>query len=299
MKILICNDGSEQGERAVRVGAEIAAGCQAEVTLLGISESAGTSKTIVESLQRGQSLLEDKKIHAELVTKTGDPIEEIRRRTQEHHFDLVIIGAVRKENRGLFWMSPKSYKLIKEIPSPVLTVAGKVTTITRVLICSGGKRYIDNAVHLSGQIARATKATVTLLHVMPEPPALYAHLPRMEETTEWLLNSRSELGLNLRYGKESLEALGVAAEVRLRQGSVLEQILREVHQGNYDLVVTGSALSRSLRTYMLGDISREIVNRANCAILVVRGKGKPKEPHFSLRGLFRAPLPNPPLKEKE
>ena len=69
MKILICSDGSEQAERALRVGALIAAGCAAEVTLLGIMETAGKSEALLESLTRGQALLEDKKIHAELITK--------------------------------------------------------------------------------------------------------------------------------------------------------------------------------------------------------------------------------------
>src|SRR5438105_952860 len=109
MKILMCSDGSEQAERAIRLGAEIASGCQAEVTLLGISETAGESKMLVETLQRSQSLFEEKKIHAELITKTGDPIEEIVRRSEEVEYDLVIIGAVRKESQGPFWMSSKSY----------------------------------------------------------------------------------------------------------------------------------------------------------------------------------------------
>jgi nucleotide-binding universal stress UspA family protein len=76
----------------------------------------------------------------------------------------------------------------------------------------------------------------------------------------------------MREAKASLEALGVAVEVRLREGSVLPEILSEIEQGGYDLTVTGSALSRSLRTYVLGDISREIVNRAGCAVLVVRSR---------------------------
>ena len=286
MKFLICSDGSEQADRAIRLGAAIAAGCQAEVTLFGIAESEGSNKTILDSLQRGQSLLEDKKIHAELITKSGDPIEEIVRRTEEARYDLVVIGAVRKAERGSFWMSSKAYKIIKEIKPPVLSVAGKSTTITRVLICSGGKRYIERAVALAGQIARAMSAPVTLLHVMPEPPAIYAHLPRIDETASWLLNSRSELGLTLRHEKEMLESLGVRAEVHLRRGSVLGEILREIDEGSYDLVVTGSALSRSLRTYVLGDISREIVNRANCAVLVARGQETPDDFRFSLRGLF-------------
>ena len=287
MKFLICSDGSAQAERAIRLGAAIAAGCQAEVTLFGISESEGSNKTIVDSLQRGQSLLAEKKINAELITKSGNVVDEIVRRTEEAQYDLIIIGAARKAPRGSFWMSSKSYEIIKRIKPPVLSVAGRSSTIKQVLICSGGKRYIERAVALAGQIARSMGASVTLLHVMPDPPAIYAHLPRIEETADWLLNSRSELGLTLRHGKEMMEVLGVPADVRLRRGSVLEEILREIHDGSYDLVVTGSGLSRSLRTYVLGDISREIVNRANCAVLVARSAEIPHSFGSSIRGLFR------------
>lgn len=290
MKILICNDGSEQAERAMHLGTVIAAGCQAEVTLLGIKETAGDSETL-DSLKRGQALLEDKKIQAELVTKSGKPIEEIIKRTHETAYDLVVIGAVRKSARGSFWMSSKTYKLIKEIRPPVLSVAGKSTTISRILICSGGKSYIDDAVHLTAEIARGVAATVTLLHVASEPPDILAHLPRMEQDTDLLLRSQSELGQNLRLEKQTLEKIGVATEVKLRHGSVLGEILQEIRGGNYDLVVTGSAPSRSLRTYVLGDISREIVNRATCAVLVGRSQQIPAAPHFPFKWFSRTPRP--------
>ena len=280
MKILICNDGSEQAERAMRLGAMIAAACQAEVTLLGIQESQGASQALLDSLTRGQSLLEDKKIHAELITKSGKPIEEIVRRTRETVYDLVVVGAARKETRGAFWMSSKSYKLIKEVRSPVLSVAGETTSISRILICSGGKRYIDDAVLLTRKIAAGLNATVTLLHVTSEPPGILAHLARMEQDAEFLLRSQSELAQNLRREKETLEAMSVRTEAKLRHGGVLDQVLREIREGNYDLVVTGSALSRSFRTYILGDITREILNRATCAVLVARGQ--PIASHFKL-----------------
>lgn len=276
MKFLICSDGSEQAERAMRVGAFLAAGCQAEVTLLGISETPGKPDTLLESLQRGQALLADKKIQAELVTKAGEPIAEIVKRTEECAYDLVVIGAVRKEARGPFWMSSKSYKIIKEIKPPVLSVAGKSGPIKKILICSGGKTYIDSAVDLAGRLAKGVGAHVALLHVMPDLPAIYSSLPMMAISSEALLNSGSELGLNLRHEKEALEKEGVAAGVVLRHGSVLEEILKEIRTGDYDLVVTGSALSHNLRSYVLGDISREIVNRTACAVLVTRAQVPPQ-----------------------
>jgi nucleotide-binding universal stress UspA family protein len=287
MKLLLCSDGSEQGERCVRVGAAVAAGVGAEVTLLGISERRGESKSLLESLGRSQTLLQDKRVQCELVTRSGEPIEEIRRQTREHHYDLVVIGAVRKQPLGLYWMSSKSYKIIKAIQPPVLSVAGKITAIKRILICSGGKRFIENAVRLTGTIARGTGAAVSLLHVMPEAPAIFAHLPRMEESVPWLLRSSSELGLNLKHEKELLEKEGVPVEIRLRDGSVLEEILREVNDGGYDLVVTGSAPSLSLRSYVLGDISREIVNRTSCAVLVTRSEFGPEDSAFGFGRFWR------------
>jgi nucleotide-binding universal stress UspA family protein len=199
---------------------------------------------------------------------------------------LVIIGAARKETRGLFWLSSKAYKIVKEVQPPVLIVAGKTLGLKRGLICSGGKTYIDDAVNLTGRIARGVGAAITLLHVLPEAPAIYAHLPRMQETPDWLLRSNSELGVNLRREKETLEALGVVSEVKLRRGTVLEEILKEIREGAYDLVVTGSALSHGLRTYVLGDVSREIVNRATCPILVVRSREQTGESHPRLRGFW-------------
>src|SRR6516164_6828715 len=114
MKILICNDASEQAERALLLGSSIAVGCHAEVTLFGIRESRGADDHLLDSLKRGQAAFESKGIRAELITKTGNPIREIVRHTVETKYDLVVIGAVRKQSHGRFWLSSKSYKIIKQ-----------------------------------------------------------------------------------------------------------------------------------------------------------------------------------------
>lgn len=285
MKILICSDGSEPAEKATHVGALIAAACDAEATLLGIIETPGNTDAILDALRRGLQWLEEKKIHAELVTITGQPIPEIIRRTQETHFDLVVIGAMLKGARGPYWMSSKTYRIIKSIHPPVLVVMEKTTAIKRILICTGGRRYIENAVALAGQIAHGMQASVTLLHVMPEPPAMYARLHRLEVDVSAVLNSKSDLGRNLREQKQALESLGVPTEVKMRQGTVIHEIFEELHAGNYDLIVAGSSLTRgNLRTYALGSVTREIVNRVSCAVLVVRGGVKTEGIVQSLSG---------------
>jgi nucleotide-binding universal stress UspA family protein len=276
MKILVCIDGSEQADRAVRLAAEIALSSQAEVTLLGIQERIDQSEGLLAALKRNQQLLEAQKVPAELISKSGNPVDEIVKRTREIAYDLVVIGAVRKGQPGPFAISTKAYKIIKLIKPPVLVVFGNPTGLKRILLCSGGKGYIESAFDLVGRIAQRAGASLSLLHVMPQPPAIFSQIRRLEEDADRVLTSNSELGRNLRREQQMLTALGIETEVRLRQGFVLEEIFREIRGGHYDVIVAGSSLSTGpLRTYVLGDITREIVNRADRPVLVARHRTKP------------------------
>jgi nucleotide-binding universal stress UspA family protein len=94
-----------------------------------------------------------------------------------------------------------------------------------------------------------------------------------------LLESKSELGVNLRRQREDLERLGVPTEVHIRHGIVVDQIFEEARQGNHDLIVTGSSRARGImRHYIMGDVTRSILNRANVPVLVARGE--PRRPGF-------------------
>lgn len=283
MRFLMCSDGSTQAEQAIRLGASLAAGCKAQATLLGIAESPKDLPALREALERSLAGLRGQGREAELAIEAGEPVEQIRQCTLQKPYDLVVIGAVRKSTQGHFWLSSKAYRIIKAIQPPVLSVTGPGVPIRRVLLCSAGGRQTDAAVQAAGQLLKCSGAEVMLLHVGPELPAIYSGLPRVKETTEHVLNSRSELGQNLRRERDLLAAAGLEVQVRLRYGSVLREILAEIAGGGYELVVIGSALSRSLRTYALGDISREVVNRANCAVLVLRGAARPLERVRNLR----------------
>src|SRR5207244_1755662 len=110
-------------------------------------------------------------------------------------------------------------------------------------------------------------------HVMAEPPAIYADLVRLEEDVDRLLSSGSELGLNLREQKEIVEKMGVPVEIRIRHGLALDQIFSEVREGKHDLIVTGSSQARgTLRHYIMGNLTRSILNGANTPVLVARAE---------------------------
>ena len=276
MKILFCSDGSKQSENAVRFGALIAAACQAEASVLGIVEKAGQEDKVMQALRRAQEILKEYHLNAELITKAGRPVPEIIKRTQETKYDLVIIGAARKGSRGPLCMSARAYKIIESVEPPVLVVIGERTALRRILLATGGTEQADATVQFAGELARRVMASVDLLHVLAEPPAVYANLIKTEEDAAKILESSSKLGRSLRHQKELLEKMGVPCEIHLEHGLVLDELLHELQRIDYDLVVSGSSPAQDrLRAYIMGNITREIVNRAEIPVLVVRGDAKP------------------------
>ena len=273
MKILICSDGTSPADSAIRIGGLLTGPTHAKTTLLGIAENPRDERPLRDALEAQAGSLRAHGVAPEIVVREGEPIRQILIQTSKTTYDVVVIGARRKGTTGLYWRSEKTYEVIKLIPPPVLVAIGECTTLKKFLVCTGGKEFIEEAVQLTGKLAAAVGASVTLLHVMAEPPAIYADLVQLEEDVGRLLESKSELGTNLRRQKRELERLGVSAEVRLRHGIVIDQVFEEARDGDYDLIVTGTSQARGLlRHYIMGDLTRSILNHANCPVLVARGR---------------------------
>src|SRR5207248_9411476 len=264
LKMLLCSDSTSSEQSAFELVAVLAGPVTAETRLLGIAERAEDEQPLCKALQtQAQSLLQ-RGVSPDIVVRFGEPILQIVQQTSKSKYDLVVIGARWTGAVGQYWRSKRTYEVIKAIQPPVLVAIGERKELKRFVVCTGGKEFIEQAVKFTGKLAAAVGASVTLLHVMAEPPAMFADLVRMEENVDQLLQSNSELGTNLRRQKRELDRLGVSAEVHLRHGIVIDQVFEEVRAGNYDLIVTGTSKARGmLQHYIMGDLTRDILNRAN------------------------------------
>jgi len=276
MNIMVCSDGSERAREALLSAVIIATATRAETTILGITEIEQDQIRLFEALREEIQIFQEKGVKVDVVTKFGDPVEEIIRRTREITYDLVVIGAQRQRAQEFFLPSAKAYSIIETIAPPVLVVPKSRPELKRILICSGGGPYIDNAVRLTSELAKDLSASITLLTVVSEPPAMHATLFRRQENMDALLNSDSELARNLRNQKDIIERVDVPVSVQIRHGIVIDEILEEVERGDCDLIVVGSWPVRdSWRNYVIGNVTREIVNRTDRPVLVIRSDKEP------------------------
>jgi nucleotide-binding universal stress UspA family protein len=284
MNILICSDGTPASDDAARLGGILAHATKAQVMLLGIAENPSDEQPLRRALDQETEILQRAGVKLQTAIQTGEPTAQILGETSAKKYDLIVIGSRRRNASG------RTYEIIKAVEPSVLIAIGVRERLSRILLCSGGKHFIDDAVRLTGTLAAALHAEVTLFHVMAEPPAIYAHLMELEEDVTALLASGSELGRNLVAEKKVLEKLGVVVNVRVRHGFIIDQLLDEMREGNYDLIVSGSSRALGpLRHYIMGDVTQRILDSAECSVLVARSQppGPAKGLWQSFARLFR------------
>jgi nucleotide-binding universal stress UspA family protein len=71
--------------------------------------------------------------------------------------------------------------------------------------------------------------------------------------------------------QEQLARYQVITDFRLRHGVVADDILCEADVGNYGLITIGaSGAAGRLREWLLGNVTRQVVEHASCSVMVVK-----------------------------
>jgi nucleotide-binding universal stress UspA family protein len=161
--------------------------------------------------------------------------------------------------------------VISESRIPVLVVRRPRTQFRKALICTGGMESAEKRIHAGVRLIQAAGAHADLLHVTGMVPSMYTGLNEMDEDLKKLLDSDTPVASNLRRGAEMLNEFELSGELHLRSGTVVETILREAEEGDYDLIVLGQTkANESVQGFLLGNVTRQVIEGAPCPVLVVR-----------------------------
>ncbi len=135
---------------------------------------------------------------------------------------------------------------------------GEWSSVRRVLVSTRGGSHASFGLHLATRIARAADGDVTLFRVMPG--ADEADVAEGERDLERLAQrvAGSEVPIQGRISTNP---------------SVVEAILEEANQGEYDLLVVGASDEGTVQNLLFGAIPRALAERTPCPILIVRGAG--------------------------
>lgn len=271
MHLLLCINGSEQAQVAAGYGVKLAKVLGARATVLGVIERAELVMRVERAVEEVRSLLREEGVAFQVLTRRGRARTELARQTRERKYDLVVVGSLGGPWWSRFLRGPAWRRILRAVKSSVLIVRVKSPfSLEKALVCSGGLSHADEVTRFGGKIVQMAGGRATLLHVVdPLTMEYLAHKKRISLEEFAQLDIPQSRHFFIEY--EILKEMGVEVEMRLRHGPATEEIVQEIREGGYDLVVMGSTqVARGLRHYFVRSITDEVVESAPCPVLVVR-----------------------------
>ncbi|MGC8856104.1 MAG: universal stress protein [Anaerolineae bacterium] len=275
LELLIATNGFEGSWPAIEYGTWLAGMLKARVSLLGVTERVPPAPIddhhpLEEIFGRAVALFQEKGVSYRLEVEIGNAEEVIPRKANARNCIAVLGPLGRPPLRRLF-LGRSIYHLMEQIINPILYVPQVKLPLQKMLVCMGGLGYEVTAEHLAIRLAVKSGARVTLLHVVPPVDLDYPTARTMREQWQHLLETDTPPGRALRQALEATKQAGVHATVRLRHGHVVEEILSEIKEGDYQLVCMGSPYSgHSLRQLYAPNVTGEVAEMAHCPVLTAR-----------------------------
>lgn len=291
MRMLLCTGGSPHGQAALRYGAVLARGSAEPATLLGVAEHPEDQARVERALREGEAWLAGAPAPYSKM-RVGQAAEQILEEIASGAYDLVVVGTRGRHGITRFLLGSTAERVARQAEVPVLLVQGDYDAIERIVVCTAGGEPGLAATELAGRVARLAGAHVTVLHVMsqlpgsvvpphtspfqvmPQTPAPHelseTEARDLDATAEQLMSSDTWEGKHLREALAILADLEVPAEARVRHGLVLDEIVDELREGDYALVVVGSRPVSGWMRFLLSDVSQQIIGCTDRPVLVAR-----------------------------
>jgi len=276
-ELLIATNGYKGTLPAIEYGIWLAATLQMKLTLLGVTEKLSPAAIdehhpLEQVFARAVELLEQNKVEYKLEVQNGNAEDIIPNRAKQGDFISVIGPLGRPQFRRL--IAGRSIRhLLEEIEQPIFYVPAVKLPLKKILICIGGLGYEINAEHIAMQMAMKTRAEIVLLHVIPPIDMNYPTAKTVSEHWQTVAETDTPVGRSLRQALEIAKNDGLIANVKARLGNVVEEIMNEIKEGNYDLLCMGSLYSsNALRQLYTPNVTAEIADGIQCPILSARYK---------------------------
>ncbi len=277
--ILIVTNGNQESFASIKQGLWLAETLDAKITLLGINEEDNPAAIddvypLTHIFEKAVALFKERGAQYALEVHNGNAEAIVPARAHKNNSIVVLSPMGRSQIQH--WVKGHSIRgFIEAVANPLFYTPQARIPVRKILISVGGLGYEVSAEDIAMQIALKCNAAITLLHVVPPIDFDYPTAETVARHWKNLAETDTPVGRNLRESLESARTVGVTASVKTRQGQIVEEILKEVSEGAYDLLCMGSSYSgTSLRQKYSANITSEVMERAPCPVMTARYKRK-------------------------
>jgi nucleotide-binding universal stress UspA family protein len=276
-ELLIATNGFKGTWSAIEYGIWFAEAMRMKITFLGVTESLSPAAMadhypLEELMDRAVSLCKQKGVEYRIEAQSGEAEQVIPEKANSGDFITVVSPLGRPKIKQ--WLVGRSIRLLLEkIKVPILYVPETRLPLKKLLVSIGGLGYEVEAENLAFRLASAVGADVTILHVIPPIDLDYPSTRKVRRHVKDLAETNTLPGRSLKKALEIAQQAGLNAKVSTRQGNVVEEILLEIRDGDYDMVCMGSSYSaHTLRQLYTPNVTAEVAEAARCPLLTARHK---------------------------
>ncbi len=273
MRILIVSNGLFPIDEVIMFSRQFTHSLREPITLLKILSPWAEHPPYISNIIDNQihHKFRDLCLHTKI--RIGDTVDEVICEINENGYDLVMVGDRSNTLFHRIHRSTKATRIAELAPCPAVVVKGKTGPIKRILMCDSGNEKSRLLGRFTAQLADLFpgEEQVTILHVMSQisaGPGVRGE--QLREDADKLIEKHTPEGELLEKGTHILEKSRVYPIPKIRHGLVVDEILAEARDGNYDLIVIGAYISEGWGRFLLDDLAHQILTRMDRSVLIVR-----------------------------
>ena len=282
--ILFPTDGSDPAESVLEYALQIATEHGATIHLLNVADTGRDSVTTIRGEvidafeQEGQRIVEEaaQRVREQGVSVVsevlqGDPYKTIVDYSQQSSIDCIVMPTHGRRGIHRFLLGSVTERVINTAEVPVIAVnPDRNRSLTyppqHVLVPTDGSRGAELAVKEGIDIAKATGATLHLLHVV-ETGSLGPDARSVLKEDELTARANEILGEATEKVKET--SLGAVTSV-VEHGEPSKVIRSYIDENEIDLTIMGTHGQTDFSRYVMGGVSAKLVRTSPAPVLWVR-----------------------------
>lgn len=284
--ILLADDGSGHARAAIQLLLMLPFPPETHITVFRVfgSQQATEIFQMETALKETCDLLRDKGFQAKFELLLGYPAEKIIEYADQHHPDLIVLGAKGLRATLGILLGGVAQQVIEYASCPVLVVRAPVKRLRRILLVVDGSPNSHTAAERMIQFPFPDQVDLRVMHVLPPHyPPVVAKMPygipveqpvKVDEEVARQRAAEEDEGHRLLENMSKILAASQPnVKTVLKVGDAATEIIDYVKHNQIDLIVAGSRGLSRMRSWLLGSVSRKLVHYSNCSVLIVRGQG--------------------------
>jgi len=250
----------------------------------------GDLAPLQQALEQTQLYFKGKGIRTKSELVLGYPGEKILEYAEVNQPDMIVVGAKGLRATLGILLGGVAQQIVEYACCPVLVVRAPYNGFRRILLVADASSHSQRAVEYLAGLRLSPITELSVMHVMPPIPIkpapdfithtwptgpemmpFYPNELSKEETA--MLKEEERAGqVILGQAIRSLQGSSSRVEIKsiLLRGDAASEIIQYAKDHESDLIVAGARGESSIRSWLLGSVSRKLVHYASCSVLIVK-----------------------------